>query len=76
MQEMSTLDSRVVVVSSDALAAMRLTGLAGRRGRVVEIVFGSGRKPIGCMVCLDVAFQGECLWFVPENAVKDEDYSQ
>ncbi len=73
---MLTLDSRIVVVPSDELAAMRLVGLVGRRGRVVEIVFGSGRKSIGCMVCLDVAFQGECLWFIPENAVQDEDDSQ
>jgi hypothetical protein len=64
---------RVRVIPSDELAAMRLSGLVGRRGRVAEQVSGAGSKPVGYMVCLDESFQGECLWFVPENAVQPDE---
>lgn len=69
---MIAIDAQVKIVNSDELAAMRLTGIVGQRGRVVEQIFGADSKPIGYMACLDAPFQGECLWFVPENAIEDD----
>lgn len=59
-----------------ALAEMHLAGIAGRKGIVTEQVFGAGSKPIGYMVLLDKSFQGEHLWFLPAEAVSDEEDSQ
>ncbi|MDR2883402.1 MAG: hypothetical protein LBU98_06475 [Alistipes sp.] len=69
---MATLNTQVRIISSDDLTAMCLSDLAGRSGRVVEQIFSFGGKRIGYMVCLDEPFDGECLWFVPQNSVADE----
>jgi len=69
---MIKINSRIRVVHSDELGAMRLAALAGRTGRVAERVFSVRGKLRGYMVCLDEPFEGECLWFVPRNAVADE----
>ena len=66
---MIAIDTQARIVLSDDLAAMRLFGLVGRRGRVVEQIFSLGEKLLGYMICLDEPFMGECLWFVPANAV-------
>jgi hypothetical protein len=66
---MVALDTQVRIVPSETLIEMRLTGLVGRGGRVVEQIFSLGDKLRGYMVCLDKLFMGECLWFVPANAV-------
>jgi hypothetical protein len=67
---MATLNTQVRIVPSDDLAAMRLSDLAGRSGRVVEQIFSVGDELLGYMVCLDEPFEGECLWFAPENALQ------
>ncbi len=66
---MIAIDTQARIVLSDDLAAMRLFGLVGRRGRVVEQIFSLGEKLLGYMICLDEPFMGECLWFVPANTV-------
>jgi hypothetical protein len=73
---MKSINDRVRIVPSDELASMRLSGLAGRRGKVAEQVSGAERNHIGYMVCLNVPYQGECLWFVPENALEDDTDSE
>jgi hypothetical protein len=66
---MITLNTQVRIVPSDDLAAMRLSDLVGRSGRVIEQIFSVGENLLGYMVCLDEPFTGECLWFVPKNAL-------
>ncbi len=66
---MVAINTQVRIILSDELAAMRLSGLDGRRGKVVEHIFSPGDNMLGYMVCLDEPFEGECLWFVPTNAV-------
>lgn len=70
------VNRRVNVVHSEELEQMRLCGIVGCKGKVAEHVFGHKGKMIGYMVCLDKSFQGECLWFVPKDAVADEEDSQ
>ena len=70
---MITNNKRVKIVPSEDLVEMHLSGVVGRKGKVVEQVFGTMGGHIGYMVCLDKSFQGECLWFVPTNAVADEE---
>ncbi len=66
---MVAIDTQVRVVLTEDLIGMRLIGLVGREGRVVEQIISIGDKLRGYMVCLDEPFMGECLWFVPTNAV-------
>lgn len=68
---MKNVTARVKVVSSGELGAMRLVGLRGRRGTVTERILSDGERLIGYMVLLEEPFQGEYLWFIPEDAVED-----
>jgi hypothetical protein len=67
---MVSLDTQVRIVPSETLIEMRLIGLVGRGGRVVEQIITRGDKLHGYMICLDETFMGECLWFVPANAIQ------
>jgi hypothetical protein len=69
---MAAIDTRVQIVLSDDLANMRLFGLVGRGGRVAEQILSLDEKLLGYMVCLDESFMGECLWFLPESAIVNE----
>lgn len=71
--DMTKVSQRVTIVPSDSLAGMHLAGIIGRRGTIAEQVSGAAGRLIGYMVCLDKPFQGECLWFVPQDAVQDEE---
>lgn len=73
---MIAVNKQVKVIPSFDLAEMRLSGLAGRKGVIIEQVFGSGSNPMGYMVLLDKSFQGERLWFLPETALSHEENSQ
>lgn len=69
---MKKVTERVRVVPSIELSDMRLSGIAGRCGTVTELVMAIPGRLIGYMVLLDKPFQGEYLWFVPQDAVEDE----
>lgn len=66
----------VIITPSCDLAEMHLGGIVGRKGVVTEQIFNTAGRLIGYMVLLDKSFQGEYLWFVPEDAVHDEEESQ
>lgn len=70
---MIEVNKRVKAMPCYDLAEMHLAGIAGRAGVVTEQVFGAGSNPIGYMVMLDKSFQGEYLWFLPTEAVCDEE---
>lgn len=69
---MKKVTDRVRVTPSVELSDMRLSGLAGRCGVVTELVMAVPCQVIGYMVLLDKSFQGEHLWFVPQDAIEDE----
>lgn len=62
----------VSITPTDELSRMHLAGLTGRRGVITEQIFGTRGKLIGYMVLLEKSFQGEHLWYIPEDAVKHE----
>lgn len=70
---MIAINKRVVIIPSDDLAEMHLSGTVGRKGKIAEQIFGGTGELLGYMVCLDKSFQSECLWFIPENAVSHEE---
>lgn len=53
---------------------MKLGGLAGRRGLVVEDLSGEDRKNKGKggLVLLEEAYMDEFVWFIPEKSVTYE----
>lgn len=67
------LNTHVKVVPSDDLSQMHLSGMVGRTGKVAEQIFSTDGSLIGYMVFLDKSFQGECLWFVPQDALVYEE---
>lgn len=73
---MVEVNKRVKIMPCYDLAEMHLCGIAGRTGVVTEKVFGSGSNPLGYMVLLDKSFQGEHLWFLPVEAICDEEDNQ
>lgn len=73
---MIAVTKEVKITPSYDLAEMHLSGIVGRKGVVTEHIFNTAGRLIGYMVLLDKSFQGEHLWFVPEDAVSDEEDSQ
>nr|DAM13600.1 MAG TPA: hypothetical protein [Caudoviricetes sp.] len=68
---MKNVTAKVRIIPTDELSTLHLAGLCGRCGTVTEQVFSTGEQLIGYMVLLDKSFQGEYLWFIPEDAVED-----
>ena len=56
----------------DRINRMKLGGLAGRRGLVVEDLSGEDRKNKGGLVLLEEAYMDEFVWFIPEKSVTYE----
>ena len=59
----------VEIVPSSSLTEMKIQGLAGSKGEVVEIVNSTGNRMIGCWVKLHNPFENELEWFVPISSV-------
>ena len=62
----------VKIIASPELSRMKLGGLAGRRGLVVEDLSGEDRKNKGGLVLLEEAYMDEFVWFIPEKSVTYE----
>ena len=59
----------VTIVASAELSELRLDGLVGQRGLVVEDLSSGMRKNRGALVLLEEAYMDDFLWFIPENAM-------
>ena len=57
-----TKNTYVKIIASPELSRMKLGGLAGRRGLVVEDLSGEDRKN----------YMDEFVWFIPEKSVTYE----
>ena len=64
-----TKNTYVKIIASPELSRMKLGGLAGRRGLVVEDLSGEDRKNKGGLVLLEEAYMDEFVWFIPEKSV-------
>lgn len=69
-----TKNTYVKIIASPELSRMKLGGLAGRRGLVVEDLSGEDRKNKGKggLVLLEEAYMDEFVWFIPEKSVTYE----
>ena len=67
-----TKNTYVKIIASPELSRMKLGGLAGRRGLVVEDLSGEDRKNKGGLVLLEEAYMDEFVWFIPEKSVAYE----
>ena len=63
-----TKNTYVKIIASPELSRMKLGGLAGRRGLVVEDLSGEDRKNKGGLVLLEEAYMDEFGWFIPEKS--------
>ena len=67
-----TKNTYVKIIASPERSRMKLGGLAGRRGLVVEDMSGEDRKNKGGLVLLEEAYMDEVVWFIPEKSVTYE----
>lgn len=62
----------VTIIASAELSELRLDGLEGRRGLVVEDLSSGRKRNRGALVLLEEAYMDEFLWFIPESATAYE----
>lgn len=62
------MDRHITIVPSEGLARMRLSGLAGRKGVIVEDLTDEDRNDKGYMVQLYRPYLDETLWYIPEES--------
>jgi hypothetical protein len=68
---MINTNNKVTVVSSDRLKDMKLTGLVGKEGYVIENLCAKERKNKGYMVELIYPFKSESIWYIPLESIKN-----
>ena len=59
----------VKVKPSDSLTKLKLKKLAGSKGEIIETIYSTGNKAIGCWVKLDKPFENESEWFIPIDSI-------
>ena len=63
-------NSKVVVAPSKQLSDMKLSGMVGRHGRVVQVLMDEKRKNKGYIVHFPKSYLGEKDWFIPLESVQ------
>lgn len=63
---MITTGSQITVIPSPELTELRLDGLLGESGIVLEVLTESERKSKGYMVLFPDTYKEEYLWFIPQ----------
>lgn len=59
----------VKIKASDSLTKIKLKKLAGSKGEIVETIYSTVNKVIGCWVKLDHPFENEQEWFIPIDSI-------
>lgn len=70
---MIVLNSKIIVVASPQLSGMKLEGMEGKRGRVIEDLTSPKRRNKGYMVHFPKSYLGEKDWFIPVESVRYEE---
>jgi hypothetical protein len=65
---MVQVNDTVVILPSKELTEMRLKGLIGKVGVIIEDLNYSDRKNKGYIVRLNEEFSGEYNWFIPAKS--------
>lgn len=66
---MIALNSKIIVIPSRQLSEMRLGGMEGKRGRVIEDLTSPRRRNKGYIVHFPKSYLGEKDWFIPVESV-------
>ena len=69
---MITEGCQVTVIPSSELTELKLDGLLGKTGFVLEDLTDPVRKIKGYMVLFPNTFQNEFLWFIPQNSAYEQ----
>ncbi len=67
---MITEASKITIETSPELSALKLDGIAQRRGVVLECLTDPARRLPGYMVRLDEKYLDEYVWFIPAQSVR------
>ena len=65
--------SQIRVVHSAELAELKLNGLLGEMGIVIETLMECERKNKGYMVLFPDTFRNEYVWFIPQLSAYEKD---
>lgn len=70
---MITQGSQITVIPSPELTELRLDGLLGETGIVLEVLTEQERKSRGYMVLFPDTYKDEYVWFIPQISVYEQD---
>lgn len=70
---MITTGRQITVIPSGELTELRLDGLFGESGIVLEELTEPERKSKGYMVLFPDTYNNEYLWFIPQNSAYEQD---
>ncbi|KAA6302907.1 MAG: hypothetical protein EZS26_001077 [Candidatus Ordinivivax streblomastigis] len=64
-------NNKVTIIASTELNDMKLKGLVGKEGYIIENLTSKERKNRGYMVELIYPYKSESIWFIPLESVKN-----
>lgn len=70
---MITEGSKVMVIPSPELSEIKLGGILGEEGIVLEDLTDNEGTADGYMVLFPASYQGEYVWFIPKNSAYEQD---
>lgn len=70
---MVTIGSKIVVVPSPELTEIKLGGLLGEMGYVVEDLTDNEATADGYMVLFPTPYKDEYIWFIPKDSAYEQE---
>lgn len=70
---MITTGSQITIIPSQELTELKLDGLLGETGIVLEVLTEPERKSKGYMVLFPDTYKEEFLWFIPQESAYEQD---
>lgn len=70
---MITLGSKIVIIPSVELTEIKLGGLIGEMGYVVEDLTDNEATADGYMVLFPVPYRDEYIWYIPKDSVYEQE---
>ncbi len=70
---MVTIGTKITIIPSPELTELKLGGLLGEEGFVIEDLTDNDGTANGYMVLFPTPYKDEYLWFIPKEAVYEQD---
>lgn len=70
---MITEGSRITIIASPELTELRLNGLLGETGVVLEDLTYAPRTVKGYMVLFTETYKDEFIWFIPQESAYEQE---